>query len=197
MPNRSYRWLIFALAAFGFAADQATKYGMFNWLYREGRFSGEREVVPGAFRFFVQYDPISPPNCDCPLTKWNGPLPPQVNHGALFSLGGEYQADANKFFAIVSVIAAVGISIWGLRKGSGKDRWLCVALGLILGGTLGNLYDRLVFGGVRDFLMWYAFKWPIFNVADCCLVCGAGLLLTQALFAKKAEPATTPSAATA
>ena len=49
-------------------------------------------------------------------TKLNGPLPPQVNHGALFSLGGEFQADANKFFAIVSVIAAVGITFWGLRK---------------------------------------------------------------------------------
>ena len=56
---------------------------------------------------------------------------------------------------------------------------------MILAGTIGNLYDRVVFGGVRDFLMWYAFKWPIFNVADCCLVCGASLLLLQALFVKK------------
>lgn len=196
MPNRSYRWLLFSLAAFGFVADQASKYGMFNWLYEEGRFTGQREVIPGALRFFVQYDPISPPHCDCPLTKWNGPVPPQVNHGALFSLGGEFQADANKFFAAVSVIAAIGITVWGVRKVSSTDRWLCVALGLILGGTLGNLYDRLVFGGVRDFLMWYAFKWPIFNVADCCLVCGAALLLLQALFAKKpaaAEPSAPPA----
>jgi signal peptidase II len=49
-----------------------------------------------------------------------------------------------------------------------------------LAGTLGNLYDRLVFGGVRDFLHFYWFQWPVFNVADCCLVCGAGLLLIQA-----------------
>ena len=57
-----------------------------------------------------------------------------------------------------------------------------VALGLILGGTIGNLYDRLVFGGVRDFLYFYKIEWPVFNVADCCLVVGAGVLLVQALF---------------
>jgi lipoprotein signal peptidase len=63
---------------------------------------------------------------------------------------------------------------------------LCAALGLILAGTLGNLYDRLVFNGVRDFLHWdYFYDWPVFNVADCCLVCGAGLLLLQA-FGKQA-----------
>ena len=70
---------------------------------------------------------------------------------------------------------------------------MCAALGLILAGTLGNLYDRVVFNGVRDFLHWnYLFDWPVFNVADCCLVCGACLLLLQAFGrqpATKAQPA--------
>ena len=57
------------------------------------------------------------------------------------------------------------------------------ALGLILAGTVGNLYDRLVFNGVRDFLHFYYVEWPVFNFADCCLVVGAGLLLVQAMFA--------------
>jgi lipoprotein signal peptidase len=118
----------------------------------------------------------------------------------LFSLGGEHKGDANKFFAVVSVLAALGISIWGLRKATGSDRWLCVALGLILGGTVGNLFDRVVFGGVRDFLYFYLIEWPVFNVADCCLVIGASLLLVQAVFGKKpqpaAQPATDPPAAT-
>ena len=58
------------------------------------------------------------------------------------------------------------------------------ALGLILGGTVGNMYDRLVFGGVRDFMHFHhnSFEWPVFNVADCCLVVGAALLLVQAVF---------------
>jgi len=187
MPTRSYRWLLFTLAVFGFAADQASKYGMFNWLYAPGQFVGKRDVVPGAFMFLVQYDPSAPAS-DCPLAKWNGPVPPRVNHGALFSLGGQFKADANKVFGTVSVLAALGISLWGLRRATGRDKWLCVALGLILGGTVGNLFDRVVFGGVRDFLYFYLIDWPVFNVADSCLVVGAGLLLVQAVFGKKKEP---------
>lgn len=183
MANRSFRWLLFSLAVLGFAADQASKYRVFNALYVEGQRSAERDWVPGWFRLFVQYDYDSPP-CDCAFVKANGPVPPMVNHGALFSLGGEYKTNANKFFAFVSVLAAIGISIWGLRKKTGQDRWLCIALGLILGGTLGNLYDRVIFGGVRDFMHFYYIEWPVFNVADCCLVIGAGMLLAQAIFVK-------------
>ena len=61
------------------------------------------------------------------------------------------------------------------------------ALGLILGGTIGNLYDRLVFGGVRYFLYFHYIEWPVFNIADCCLVVGAGLLLVQAVFVPPPE----------
>ena len=189
MTNRSYRWLLFTIAVLGFAADQASKYGMFNWLYTKGHLLGERDVIPGAFKFLVQYDDQTPPNCDCVFVKWNGPVPPRVNRGALFSLGGEHGATANQFFAAVSVIAAIGIAIWGTRKATGRDRWLCISLGLILAGTVGNLFDRVIFGGVRDFLYFYLINWPVFNVADCCLVIGAGMLLVQALFGKKADPA--------
>ena len=78
------------------------------------------------------------------------------------------------------------------------DGWLCTALGLILAGTLGNLFDRVVFGGVRDFLYFYWIEWPVFNVADCFLVCGAGLLLLQAFTssaADKHKPAAAEAAA--
>src|SRR5262249_48937460 len=95
-------------------------------------------------------------------------------------------------FAIVSVAAALAIIYWSSRTLAARDRFLCLALGLILAGTLGNLYDRLVFNGVRDFLWVFLkngedppqiiFDWPIFNIADCCLVLGAGLLLVQAFF---------------
>src|SRR5262249_39846060 len=91
-----------------------------------------------------------------------------------------------------SLLAAVGISLWALLKRP-TDRWLCVALGLILGGTVGNLFDRIVFGGVRDFLYFYWFEFPVFNVADSCLVVGASLLFLRALFGKhKTEPPTAP-----
>ena len=95
---------------------------------------------------------------------------------------------SNIVFAIVSVLAALGIIYWSSRPAMARDITLCIALGLILGGTLGNLYDRVVFGGVRDFLHWYKPEWPVFNVADCCLVCGAGLLLFEAFFTKTEAP---------
>ena len=122
---------------------------------------------------------------------------PRVNHGALWGIGGSKKGSANLFFAGVSLVAAAAILIWGTRRGPSRERWLSAALGLILAGTLGNFYDRLVFGGVRDFLHvfhkdWNDWSWPVFNIADCCLVVGAGLLLVQAVFA--APPAATETA---
>ena len=107
---------------------------------------------------------------------------PRVNHGALFGIGGGQKGVANGVFAAVSVAAAIAILVWGTRRNPAREKGLMAALGLILGGTVGNLYDRIVFGGVRDFLYFYKIEWPVFNVADCCLVIGAGLLLVQAFF---------------
>lgn len=185
MPDRSYRWALLALGLFGFVADQATKYGVFNWLYEPGKLHGSRQIIPGSFELLAQLDPTQVMPGQGVLTRWNGPVPPRVNHGALFSLGGEHKETANLFFGVVSVAAAVGILVWAFRKNTATDRVLCVALGLILGGTTGNMFDRFVFGGVRDFLNFYLINWPVFNVADCCLVCGAGLLLVQAFLAPK------------
>jgi lipoprotein signal peptidase len=209
MADRSYRWLLVTLAVVGLAADQATKYGVFRWLYNNGETEdrgafqswttaerwggggpvfvngGRYNLVPGWFGFNADFDQSVPP-CDCRvlggLQTWSAPLMPRVNHGALFGLGQSRKSLANGFFAAVSLIAAVAILVWGTRKGPRRERWLCAALGLILGGTIGNLYDRVVFGGVRDFLYFYRVEWPVFNVADCCLVVGAGLLLVQAVF---------------
>src|SRR5437879_10922058 len=119
---------------------------------------------------------------------------PKGNHGALFGLGGEYTVYANGIFATVSVIAALAIIFWSTRPSTARDGWLCAALGLILAGTIGNLYDRMIFNGVRDLLYFYWIEWPVFNVADCCLVCGAGLLLAQAFFGR--QPVPEPVAAT-
>ena len=105
---------------------------------------------------------------------------PRVNHGALFGLGNQHKGGANQIFAAVSLVAAAGIVVWVSRRSTAVDGWLCAALGLILGGTIGNFYDRIVFNGVRDFLYFYRVEWPVFNVADCCLVVGAGMLLIHA-----------------
>lgn len=107
----------------------------------------------------------------------SGRVVPFVNHGALFGMGGS-QWWGNAFFTIISLAAAVGIAIWVALMRKPPEWILAVALGLILGGTVGNLHDRAIHGGVRDFLHWnYLFDWPVFNMADVFLVTGAGLLL--------------------
>ena len=128
-----------------------------------------------------------------------------VNPGALFGYG----AGQGTLFAMVSVVAAVGITTWLFRFGAAKSLWLTVALGLVLGGIGGNLYDRLGIwwqedypegwrSGVRDWILWQAsdeWKWPNFNIADSLLVVGAGMLLYQSIFFPN-EPDQADSAAT-
>jgi lipoprotein signal peptidase len=215
MAQRSYRWLAIGLAVAVLAADQGTKYGVFRWLYNEGRdesdgtfqfrtiplpggeklYRGEYNLVPGWFKFTAEFGDAPAP-CDCSfngLQTWSAPHLPRVNHGALFGLGGEHKSTANQAFAGISVLAAAGIVVWVTRRSTAADRWLCGALGLILGGTVGNLYDRIVFNGVRDFLYFYRVDWPVFNVADCCLVVGAVMLLLHAFFTPGTKTEPTPA----
>jgi lipoprotein signal peptidase len=132
---RTYRWLLLTLAAFGLTADQTSKYGVFRWLYNDGHFkdtySNWRDVVPGWFKLIAQFDPDAP-KCDCGfdcLQTWSAPVLPHVNQGALFGMGGSKKGNANNFFAGVSVVAALAIVIWGLRKNTAQEPWLMAALG--------------------------------------------------------------------
>jgi signal peptidase II len=188
--TRSFRWLLLLLAVTGVVVDQASKYAVFNWLYDAERpFTqpGEYRVIDGVFHFQVHY---LEKKAEGFLRTLNAEHLPGVNTGALNGTGREW-AYGNLAFAIISAVAAVAILFWSSRPGVRGDRVLCAALGLILAGTLGNLYDRLVFDGVRDFLHWHyqSYVWPTFNLADCFLVCGAGLLLGHAFFAKEEQPA--------
>ena len=195
-PHRSYRWLFVTLAVAGLALDLGSKYGMFKWMYTPGVLRTDKEVIPGWFRFTAEFDPGKEPSDVAwvkALQTWSAPELPRVNHGALFGLGNDHKADANRVFAGISIAATLAILVWVTRRHTAQDRWLCAALGLILAGTVGNLFDRLVFGGVRDFLYFYKVEWPVFNVADCGLVCGAILLLFQALVVPAHKPAAAPA----
>ncbi len=100
------------------------------------------------------------------------------NAGAAFSLfqGGQL------LFLVVSVVA-LGMIVYFHRAFRSHSRWLQVILGLILGGTLGNLTDRLRQGYVTDFLSVGigGTRWPTFNVADSSIVIGIGLLVVYLL----------------
>jgi lipoprotein signal peptidase len=188
-PMKTYRVVLWALALGGLAADQAAKYGVFAWLapVETHRLWFFRADPTHGFALATSYDPD---------LEFKGIYVPHVNQGALFGLGRDRGDLANGCFAVISIAAAVAITVWSFRRGAARDLWVCMALGLILAGTLGNLYDRLVFNGVRDFLHWnYLFDWPVFNVADSCLVVGACLLLLQALGRKAAATEKAGSAA--
>jgi signal peptidase II len=133
-----------------------------------------------------------------------------LNEGALFGMGQGQVV----LFSVLSVVALVGIVYWLFFAGAARDRLLTIALGCVTGGILGNLYDRTGMPGlkwtasvdprrgheagepvyaVRDWLHFKIdalnFDWPIFNIADSLLVCGALLLLYHALFTREAAPA--------
>ena len=99
-------------------------------------------------------------------------------------------------FAALSIVAAVAILYWLFVRGAATDLKLTVALGLIMAGALGNCYDRLVFGHVRDFVHFHVdpihFDCAIFNFADNMLVAGAVLLMLLALRPEPPEPPNTP-----
>ena len=92
--------------------------------------------------------------------------------------------------------AAVFICYWLHVRGGATDRLLTTALALIMAGALGNCYDRLVFGYVRDFVHFHVdpigFDFAIFNFADNMLVAGAVLLMLLALQPEPPEPPESP-----
>lgn len=88
----------------------------------------------------------------------------------------------------LSVIAAAAMA-WLLMAGRAGGQRSRAGIALILGGAAGNLFDRLLDGGVVDFLLFYfhRFEWPAFNVADSAIVIGAGLVLLELLLAHHPE----------
>jgi len=104
------------------------------------------------------------------------------NRGAAFSFlagAGGWQ----KFFFIgLAVVISAVLAIW-LARSAWRERWLAAGIGLILGGAVGNVIDRIRFGHVVDFLDFHAggWHWPAFNIADSAITVGAALLLIVSL----------------
>ena len=116
------------------------------------------------------------------------------NPGAAFSLFADAPAAIRSPFFIGTTLIAIGLILSFFRKLSPGDRLSALALGLILGGAVGNLLDRLIYGAVVDFLrlqLWAGYTWPDFNVADSSIVVGVALLVIE-LFASEGESLAAP-----
>ena len=113
------------------------------------------------------------------------------NAGAAFSFLSDADGWQRWFFSLVAAGASATI-VYLLRK-HGQDTLFCVALSLILGGALGNLWDRISLGHVVDFLDFYIgpYHWPAFNVADSAIFLGAMLLIVDSFRREKAGVAET------
>lgn len=86
--------------------------------------------------------------------------------------------------SLLSLAIVGGLLVWMRRT---RDRMLLVGLGLIIGGAIGNVVDRVRFGAVADFVDMHVagYHWPAFNVADSAITVGAALLVADALFGQR------------
>ena len=113
------------------------------------------------------------------------------NTGAAFSFLADSAGWQRWLFALIAVVVSGVLVVWLKRLGR-NDTWLAIALALILGGALGNLYDRIAYGHVVDFILvhwqnrWY---FPAFNFADSAICVGAVMLALDMFKSKKSgEP---------
>jgi signal peptidase II len=111
------------------------------------------------------------------------------NTGAAFSLFAQTPAWFRQpFFLITTGVAVVALILF-LRRTDGTNRWLVIAIAAILGGAVGNLIDRVLYGEVIDFLLlhWRGYYWPAFNVADSCITLGVIGLLWSSMQENRVE----------
>ncbi len=167
--SRVYLFWAIALAGAGF--DLATKSYFFRWI-GEPRAREPVSVIRNVLELQTSYNP-----------------------GALWGFMRDVP-HSSLIFALLSIAAAAGIFVWLFILGAAVDRRLTVALALIMAGALGNCYDRLALGYVRDFVHLHVdaigFDCAIFNFADNMLVVGAVVLVLLALRPEPGEAVDAP-----
>lgn len=153
---------LLVLALVVIVVDQVTKIGFDNLLAY-----GERLAVLPFFDFVLLY-----------------------NRGAAFSFLAGADGWQRWFFTLLGVVA-VPLLIWLIRRHR-EQRLFCTALALILGGAVGNVIDRVVYGHVVDFLLFHWNDWyfPAFNIADTAITVGAALMIYDEVWrARRKSPA--------
>ncbi len=177
-PEMKKRYLILAIVGLtSFAADQATKIWARSALrspharrYVEDPDDGKQDRIPiidGRFEFRLSFNP-----------------------GAAFGMFAD--AKGGRWWLIIVGIFALGLIFYLLHRPEAESTTFITALSLVTGGAVGNLWDRILYGEVTDFIVvWvterisWTWPWPAFNIADAALVVGVGLMMIQILFSWK------------
>jgi signal peptidase II len=158
-----------ALAALVAILDQLTKWAIFAGVFGFAFVGPAPETLPRApavaLTGFLHL-----------VTVWN--------YGVSFGIGNTGSAAAALALSALAAAIVAGLVVW-LRRA--ERRIVAAALGLVIGGAVGNVVDRLRFGAVFDFLDFHVWgwHWPAFNLADSAITVGVGLLLLDALFAPR------------
>lgn len=160
MPLKIYQktWFWYLVALVILLLDQISKHAI------EAAFEyGETKVFTSFFNFTLAYNP-----------------------GAAFSFLADAGGWQRWFFAVIAIAASVLLTVWIARTAKQKPRE-AFALAFILGGALGNLYDRIVLGHVVDFIVvhYQDNYWPAFNLADSAISLGAVVLIVDMFFSKE------------
>ena len=109
------------------------------------------------------------------------------NRGVAFGMFNDSTSEWRTTLLVIASVAAVvmvSVMLWNAKK---LDRYSLWGFALILGGAAGNVFDRIVWGRVTDFLLFYIgeYQWPTFNMADSAIVIGSGLLILDLLRQKR------------
>lgn len=164
--GRTFLWFGLLLALIVLVADQASK----NWVLYELGFIECPACLPVEVSSFFNLTMV-----------WN--------EGISYGL---FPADSpnEKYLLIGFSIVMALILTWWLVRADG--RWLAAGLGLVIGGAIGNVIDRFLYGAVVDFFHFHAFgySWYVFNVADAAIVLGVGAILIDAVFMGRAPSGT-------
>ncbi|WP_165219215.1 signal peptidase II [Aquisphaera insulae] len=194
MTRRTWlgRWLLFSIIAFGGAYfDIASKdliFRHYGWPARAGLHASTWYPQPEAVRAAAEE---SVPR-RVSLVPGILDIQTSLNNGAMYGLGGSFPY-SSQIFAGLSIVVGLAIVYYLFVAGAATNLMLTIALGLITAGAMGNCFDRLVFGFVRDFAHLHlgstGIETAIFNFADNMLVIGCVMLVFIVLRAETASPA--------
>ena len=199
------KWKLLALiAGLWVVADQVTKYLAVEHLTAAFRVA-HATTLPEKVSAFVSQRELLERGLASPVpvtvTPWWQHRYTQNRGAAWGFLAGAGEKFRVPFFYLISLVAVIFIFSY-YRKLSNNQRYLQIALALVLGGAVGNAIDRLLRGYVIDFIDWHWFDpnwlrpslhWPTFNVADSGITVGLVLLFLEMIFARKTAAATPPA----